>query len=262
MEKPSANEDRKIMKTLDKGLVLMDVILQAQMPLTLTELQDLFPTDAGTLHRLLITLVNRKYLVQHYRTKRYSIGPRALMLNRAFYLQNRIFELGEENLVEISKAYPDAIASQAVNSGVDAAILVFEVQNGSLLTAERGVGIEFPHYCTAHGKALAAFQPPELFEGILARALLERPSGTKPMTSAAFLQELELVRKQGWASEQENFCEQCYAIAAPVLDPIGRAVASVGFHWEGDREIPSGMIQTVKASADIIAKELMLTTSR
>jgi DNA-binding IclR family transcriptional regulator len=220
-EAKHAAQARQIMKTLDRGLALLDVVRQAPSPLTLSELLELFPTDSGTLHRLLTTLVRAKYLVQHYRSKRYSVGPKSVMLNRAFYLQNRIHTTTTGLMQTLSAQFPEAVAVVCVNSGQNMAIIVQEWEKGLSVLGE-SVGMELPLHSTAHGKALIAWQPPEIQNAYFA---------THPVCSTCTPAILEAIRTCGWAAESEEYESERWGLAMPVLDSIGRAVASAGFCW-------------------------------
>lgn len=223
--KPAAQ--RQIMRTLEKGLLLLDTVCEAPEPLTLTELTERFPSDQGSIHRLLETLVRNKYLVRHYRSKKYSAGPRALTLNRAFERQNRIQTKLAPALIHLSKKYPTHVVSACVNCGTESAIVVLEYLNGDAPPYDiHQTGNKLPWHCTAHGKVLLAFQPPDLQEPIIEQADMA-PYTESTLTDKAVLQaELLSIRKRGWASENQELKKYHSAIAAPILDTIGRAVAS------------------------------------
>ncbi len=49
------------------------------------------------------------------------------------------------------------------------------------------------------------------------------------------LDELGIIRKQGYSLDQEEFLEGMVAIAVPVLDPQGRFFAALAYHGPAQR---------------------------
>lgn len=87
-------------------------------------------------------------------------------------------------------------------------------------------GGRMPAYCTATGKVLLAHTSQSVVNDVLASGLRRRTPATvvHPMV---FLNGLEKIRKDGFATEyEENVAGLCCA-AAPVLDHAGKVVAAV-----------------------------------
>ncbi len=64
----------QIIQSLDKGLYLLEVIEQANKPISLGQLWTKLGWDKATIHRLLATLERRGYLLRDQSTKQYSLG--------------------------------------------------------------------------------------------------------------------------------------------------------------------------------------------
>ena len=68
------NKSPHIIQSLDKGLYLLEVVEQANRPITLGELWSKLRWDKATIHRLLATLERRGYVLRDRETKQYSLG--------------------------------------------------------------------------------------------------------------------------------------------------------------------------------------------
>ncbi|MBN6185425.1 IclR family transcriptional regulator [Aneurinibacillus sp. BA2021] len=119
-----------------------------------------------------------------------------------------------------------------------------------------GIGTQQPLYCTALGKTLLAYQSPKFIEKILAKGLEKRTENTI-VTREALLQELEQIRRQGYAIDNEEFEEGLFCIAAPVRDYLGNVVCALSVSGPEIRMNTSRLrirTEIVKENAAEIAK--------
>jgi DNA-binding IclR family transcriptional regulator len=89
------------------------------------------------------------------------------------------------------------------------------------------VGARRPIYCTAVGKALAAWLPDREIEGIIARTVFEKKTKRTITTASAFRRELARIRATGFAVDNEEHIKGIRCIAAPIRDHAGGVCASL-----------------------------------
>ena len=89
------------------------------------------------------------------------------------------------------------------------------------------VGGEYGLYCSAPGKVLLAYSDPDYIEEYLSRQFEKRTKNTITERSV-LLSELEAIRKNGYATDCEEFGNGITCVAAPVFDHMGRVVGTVG----------------------------------
>lgn len=87
-------------------------------------------------------------------------------------------------------------------------------------------GGTLPAYATAIGKVLLAHGPDEIRDRVCARELRQYTESTI-RDGAALRRELELVRLRGYAVADQELRRSRVAVAAPVLNHIGVAVAGI-----------------------------------
>jgi len=95
------------------------------------------------------------------------------------------------------------------------------------------IGGSGPAHCTAIGKALLAFQPPETIEVVLGKLqAFTETTITCPETIRAAL---ETIRSKGYAIQREEWRTGVSGIGAPIFDSSRSAVAGLGISGPADR---------------------------
>jgi IclR family pca regulon transcriptional regulator len=89
------------------------------------------------------------------------------------------------------------------------------------------VGSRLPAYCTSMGKVLLAFLPPAELGALLNTLTFSRRGPNTITSKRALLKELEQVRAQGLAMNNEELAYGLRSIAAPVRAQTGEVVAAI-----------------------------------
>lgn len=132
-------------------------------------------------------------------------------------------------------------------------IIYLAKQEGqSLVRLESSPGMRFPAHATAMGKMMLALLPEGELEGRYPAKILPAVTARTLTDWYEFTAALAVIRKDGFALDQEEIIQGISCVAAPVLDASGRAVAAVSTSmlqhaFEAKREIA---LREVKALAD------------
>jgi DNA-binding IclR family transcriptional regulator len=100
------------------------------------------------------------------------------------------------------------------------------VQGNHTLTISAAVGRSLPAHCTASGKVLLAHLSPEALDLALSQPLPAYTDRTI-IRPEALRKELEAVRSQGIASDDEEFEVGIRAVSAPIRDREGKVIAAM-----------------------------------
>lgn len=154
----------------------------------------------------------------------------------------------------IAEALSDDLG-ETVHMGVlegDSAVYVLKIESRHTIRMYSRVGRRIPLYCTAIGKVLLAFAKEEEREAALkgVRQLAFTPNTLT--TRSALQAELERVRDQGFALDDEEHEEGIHCIGAPVFDHTGAIVATVSVSWPSfryQRSEEGELVGKVKAAA-------------
>ena len=138
-------------------------------------------------------------------------------------------------------------------------VYINKVESSHMMGLKSYVGKRNPCHATALGKVLlASLEPGQVDEIAAARGM---PSYTPyTITSAAALhKELEQIRRQGYAVDNEEFELGLWCAAAPVRDYSGRAAAAISVTIPVGRAkflMRERLIQDVAATAQRISRDL------
>ena len=202
----------------EQGISLSDLSLQLHMP-------------KSTLHRYLATLTQLG-LAERRDDDRFRLGTKVIELAGSF--------LANSDLRSESQPVLDGLASQsdetvhlAVPSGTEV-VYIAKVESKHALRMYSYIGAKLPMYCTALGKAILSFGPAERTREVLARKL--KPRTPRTITSSeALLAELETIRTQGYALDDEENELGIRCVSAPILDYTRLAVAAMSVSGPSER---------------------------
>ena len=188
------------------------------------------PGELGATPALLDALAGAGLVVRNPVSGRYQLGPAAARLADAFYPfspspYEALRQLARPS-VERALAYTGEAVFLSVRSGHELLYLDAVMPP----TAVRMVGRPGDRdllYATSQGKVLLAFLPAARREAIVQYLRFERLTAHTATDRRRFLAELEEVRRQGFALQNEEREEGIRAVAAPVLSPSGYPLAAV-----------------------------------
>ena len=89
------------------------------------------------------------------------------------------------------------------------------------------VGGEYALYCSAPGKVLLAHADEGFIEEYTSQSF-EKTTKNTITDKADMLLELEIIRKNGYATDKEEFGNGITCVAAPIYDYSGKVVAAIG----------------------------------
>jgi IclR family transcriptional regulator, KDG regulon repressor len=254
-EMPAIADDRVDggVRSVQVALDVLEAVAFSDEELGVTQIAERLGLTKGSVHRHLLTLVERGYLVQNPVTSRYARGPRSRLL--AHYAPEAdLIQLASGPMRELRDLLGHSVVlSESCPRGA----LVLSMVGGTA-AIEIGVrpGSELPFHSSAQGKVLLAYASPAMRERVLARTL---PSFTAHTVTDrnAIEQELARVAKDGFATAPEQAMLGINAVAAPIFDEkdscIG-ALALVGSIQFLPADIDAKSVAALKAAAGQISR--------
>lgn len=221
-------------QSVERALDLLECLARSSSSwVGISELSQATGQPVGTIHRLLMTLVARRYAVRDNRTRRYALGPAFRRLAGLGLQTPDWAEIGTpllRELVEIS----GETANMAVLEG-NRAVYVAQAQSTRMVRMFTELGNRVPLYCTGCGKVLLAYQPDSVIAASIAETGLPRYTDTTITDPAQLQQELEMIRQQGYAVDNGEQEEGVRCLAVPVYDSRGKVVAAVSISGPSSR---------------------------
>jgi DNA-binding IclR family transcriptional regulator len=222
-----ARPDRRRIKAVANALRLLEALKEAGEPVPLGRLSQQLGLSKGTVHLLLSTLSEYDFVEPALVHGQYRLGLGAFEVGIAA-VDHR--GMPPEIALPMERLASESLeaVSLAVQSGHDA-LIVRRFESAHILRAEIGVGTRMPLYASASGKSLLAEMPQARLDALYPAEDLPNASAdhNRIRTKSQLRKELERVRRQGYATNQDEFVVGVAAVARVVRDRQGQAVASL-----------------------------------
>jgi len=222
-------EDGSAIGSLSRGLVVLNVLTQAQGWLPLSEIAADSGLDASTAHRLLLSLVEAGYAVRDEEMKRYLPGPRALSPLSLFH---PLTQLRREALpvLEFLKSQIGETCAFVLFLGQERLVVDF-VRGGHPLSPYYDTWLKSPLHGSASGRLLLAWLDESERETLLGSGPYQAYTPQTITSPKSFSEDLKRVRDVGYAVAREDTYQSLVAIGVPVvfnkeLQPIGCLVVT------------------------------------
>lgn len=250
----------KPIRAVSRALDVLLCFSRESPELTLTEISERVQLHKSTVHRVLATLEDARFLEHDSATGKYRLGLRLVELASLVLEHVDLRRQAWPHLSRLAQEFRETV-DLGILDGVDIVYLdvIDSPQRVKLAVAP---GQRLPACCTASGKAMLAFLPQEQVQEMLAQGL-PRYTNHTIISPAGFLADLKLARERGFAISQEEYEEDIHAVAAPILsirqEPLAVvALAGPAFRLPTERMLEVG--PHVRQCASDIAQELGLTT--
>jgi DNA-binding IclR family transcriptional regulator len=207
-------------QSLARGLQVLQIMADSGDGIGVTELADQLEVNKATASRLVHTLLAYGFVEQASDGRRYQLGPVLVQLSRSVINRMPLRETAKPYLHQMVKRTGEC-AHLAIYAQSQA-LYIDQVESDATLRVNAEVGQMAPLYCTALGKVLLAFGEYPMPED------LEMRTAATIITREKLAEEMEKVRRQGYAIDDEEYDEGVRCVAVPVFDFRDNIVGAIG----------------------------------
>lgn len=212
-------------QSVARALTIIDVMAEAGGELALNEIAGRLGLAKTTVHGLISTLKTFGYVEQSAFSGKYKLGVRLFEVGNIVsngwevrvvavpYIQKLVEEMGETVHLVILDRYEVLYIDKRESSG-------------SLHIASQ-VGMRLPAHCTGVGKVLMAYLSPQERHQIIKTRGLPRFTRNTLTDPVALEAELEKIKKQGYAVDNEEIMDSLRCVAAPIRDQSGKVISAL-----------------------------------
>lgn len=216
-------------KSIEKCFVVLDRIYSRQRLLTLEEITLATGYKKTTCFRILKTLQSLGIVELWPGTKKYQYGPRLAAIGLSA-LKNMNLRQVALPILQILRDETKETINLTVLSGSDI-LYVERIMSDYLVNVNVNIGDRLPVYCASMGKVILAYLPESKLEEILSSITFTRKTEKTIVSKSILLKELEKIRNDGYAINDEELEKGLRAVAAPIFDYTGKAFAATNIAW-------------------------------
>ena len=249
--------DKSPSTAVDRALGMLEALAGAAGGLTNSELSRRLAIPKSSASYLLRALERRGYVRRDPESGRYRPGLKVLSLNREVLTGLGIRDAAQPVLRQLVER--SGLTAHLAVLDQDQAVYIEKVDAPGFIKMDTWVGRRMDLHSTSVGKSLVAHLPaPEVESLFRERGLRKRTP--KTLTSLPRLvKELEKVRAQGYAvdDEENNLGARC--VGAPVMGPDRQVQAAVGVSGttgQVNRETLPRIAELVQEAARKISRQL------
>jgi IclR family acetate operon transcriptional repressor len=228
-----AEREKSPMRSLERALHILDILENAGCPMGLAELGRASQLSKPTVLRMLLVL--EKYGFAEKKQGRYRLGAAVLPLAHAYVLGNDLTRVALPVLQELARSSKET-ASLFVRMGFKR-VAVQRIEGINPLRFALPIGQRLPLHVGA-GKVLAAAMPPGELQQLMDELEEMHRGKGEPFSRQALLEDLDIIRRQGYAVSLGDRLKDTFGITAPVNDVNGATIAAVTVAGAIDRLTP------------------------
>lgn len=246
----TSNPTRTGAQAVERALTVLRAVEENEDPLGITDLARKTGLTLSTAHRLAKTLTDNGLLAQDPITERYQLGPTLVSLGDKA-AERLGYDRALPALRELSATTGESI-NLGIRTGNDVHVAL-HVPSPQPLRFDQPAGTTVPLHVSAMGKCLLACVG-EIDEQVNSLGDLTRITDRSITQRKKLKAELELVRRRGWALNDEERNPGVRAIAVPVLRD-GTAVAAIAVQGPTMR-VTEDRLETIAAQLEATARSV------
>lgn len=249
----------KLNQSLEKALIIIDIMVKSKGPMRLQDIAHEADIPPSTALRMLNTLATYGYVIQDEETKRYFLSLKFAQIGSITISRLNIRDLAHPFLLELSETCGEACCL-ALEHGMEA--IYTDVVEGpdSMVKIMQRIGKLVPLHSTGVGKLLLLNYSPAQLEHFAAVKGLPRLTKNTIHSLPDLKKELDVIRRQGYAYDNEECELGARCVAAPIYNYTGRIIGGISISGPVSR-MSFDRIGTITPNIVSTAKEISLRLS-
>jgi DNA-binding IclR family transcriptional regulator len=200
--------------SLKKSLRIIDFLYKYPKGLSLNDLSKMLGQPKSSIHHVLSTFVLHQYVVQDPETRKYSLGYKFLSIGKMILDNIDIRKKASPYLRELHEKCKTTVHLAVLQNGQ--LIYIDKVEQPGNFSLATYIGFSTDPHAAAGGKVLLSELPPAKVKEMYRNKELKK-YGKKTITNLGELfEELQRVKKQGYAIDDEEYYKGIRCVAAPI----------------------------------------------
>ena len=239
-------------RAITRAVAVLRALSDSADGLTLSETAQQAGLAASTAHRILTTLESERFVRFEPATGCWHVGVSAYTVGAAFARNRDVIVLARPYMRRLMESTGET-ANIYLESGGEI-VCMGQVESRHAMRAMTRVGGRTKMHWSAAGKAILAQMRPERALRVLEEQGMPQATPRTITDPALLAAELEQVRDQGVAIDDEEHAEGLRCVAAPILTETGAAAAAISISGPRSRISDERLEQLRDSVARIVAE--------
>lgn len=247
----------EVVQSVDRALSILELLSDHNDGLGITKISGRIDLHKSTVHRLLGTLIYKGYVVQDLATNKYKLTLKMFELGSKRIERMDLSAASKPYIEELMKSLNEVV-HLVVRDNNDI-VYIDKVEADNTIRMASTIGRRSPLYCTSVGKAMMAYMTEEEVEKIWNGSNIIKYTEFTITDLDKFKKELEKIRKNGYAVDDEENELGVRCIGAPVFNHQGEvegAISISGPTMRVTKDKVHEFAEEVRKYAMLISREL------
>lgn len=243
-------------RAVERALDILLCFTREEPTRSLTQIAESVRMSKTTVHRLLLTLENKRFLKRDKVTGLYRLGFRFIEMASLVFHDVDLNRWARPYLQSISEQCGETVDLSVLDGAH--VIYIEVVESPQRVKIAAAVGQRLPAYCTASGKAILAFMPEDLVRQVLSQEMKKYTEQTS-ISIPDILEDLRTTAERGYAISEQEYEKDINAVSAPIFDAEGKPIAAIavaGPSFRLGKERFSEIGELIRREAKVISDEV------
>jgi IclR family acetate operon transcriptional repressor len=224
-------------QSLIRALTLLERLSEAPGGVNLTDLSQQLGMPPATVHRLLSTFEELDFVEQDADLGLWFVGLKTFTVGNAFLNRRDFVASARPHMHRLVEQCGETINLGVIDQGE--VVFISQVESQEVMRMIVRLGSRSPIHASGVGKALLANMSEQRVASILQLRGLARFTDHTIDNPVALREELEQVRQQGYALDDEEHAVGLRCVAAAIFDENGQALAAISLSGPKARIVDS-----------------------
>ena len=213
-----------MIQSLLRSMELLEVLREKNTSFSIAELAEAMALPPSTVHRILQTFCEKKYIIRDERTHTYRLGPALIPLGKAAARGIRLQDAAHPVLESLSRESKED--SYLVIPVGNKGLVIEKVDGPSHLKVVEEFGYEMYLHCGAIRKVLLAYQTPAFIDQYF-KTIIVNDQAFPHVRPEDLKAELKKIRRDGYAITHGEYVNDAIGIGAPIFNSDGELAGSI-----------------------------------
>lgn len=217
-----------LINSVNRTLDILEYLFKVGNEASISQISKDLGLYKSTVYRSLATLQNRGYVKQNPLNDCYSLGIKTFILGSGMKIESELEHIVQPYMQRLNDRFHESVNLSVMTRGIDGtykSVIIAKIDSKLSLSAYTNIGSMNECYCSSVGKCLIAFSN-DIDLKVYEEHPMQRFTDTTITSIEALQAEIETVRNQGYAIDNEEREIGLYCIGAPILQN-GTAVAAI-----------------------------------